>query len=192
VRTLTYLVASTIDGFVAGPDGGDPTGSIFTVEGDHMQPLLEAFPEMVPTPAREQMNFWPENKNFDTVVEGRNSYQVGLDVGVTNAYRHLEHYVFSTTMTEAPDPDVHLVRTDPVAKVRELKQQDGKGIWLVGGGRLAHTLRHEIDELVVKLNPVVIGSGIPLFNGPFDKVDFELTDSRTFASGLVLLTYRRT
>src|SRR5690606_35111683 len=105
VRTLTYLVASSIDGYITGPDGGDPTGSIFAVDGDHMQPLLEAFPEVVPTHVREQLNFHPENKNFDTVLEGRNSYQIGLDFGVTNAYRHLEHYVFSTTMTEAPDPD---------------------------------------------------------------------------------------
>ncbi|MFO7193744.1 MULTISPECIES: dihydrofolate reductase family protein [Thermocrispum] len=191
MRTLTYLVASSIDGYITGPDGGDPTGSIFAVDGDHMQPLLEAFPEVVPTHVREQLNFHPENKNFDTVLEGRNSYQIGLDFGVTNAYRHLEHYVFSTTMTEAPDPDVHLVRTDPVATVRELKQRDGMGIWLCGGGKLAYTLRHEIDELVIKLNPVALGSGIPLFDGPFDKLGFTLAGTRSFGSGLVLLTYRR-
>ncbi|MCG6499336.1 dihydrofolate reductase family protein [Kitasatospora sp. A2-31] len=60
-------------------------------------------------------------------------------LGVT-AYPHLRHYVFSRSLTGSPDAAAEVVSTDPLAKVRELKAHDGKGIWLVGGGELAGAL----------------------------------------------------
>ncbi|MGW6027730.1 dihydrofolate reductase family protein [Streptomyces sp. NPDC055099] len=80
-----------------------------------------------------------------------------------------------------------------MGKVRELKQEDGKGIWLCGGGELAGALFAEIDELVVELAPMAIGSGTPLFGQkqPFDPTFFTLTDSTIMDSGTVFLTYAR-
>ncbi|MBK1782688.1 dihydrofolate reductase family protein [Prauserella cavernicola] len=193
MRTLTYFVASTIDGVIAGPDGGDPSGpdGFFVMEGDHMRDLLSDWPDILPAPARAALGIDAPPTRFDTVLEGRASYQVGLDLGVTDAYPHLEHYVFSRTLTECPDPGVHLVSGDPVETVRELKRRDGLGIWLVGGGTLASALRSEIDELIVKLHPVVAGAGIPLFGGEFGPQRFDLTDVRRFDSGVLYLTYTR-
>lgn len=48
----------------------------------------------------------------------------------------------------------------------------------------------EIDELVIKRYPIVIGSGVPMFSGPFDLNHFELTDNRSFSTGTVA-TYSR-
>jgi hypothetical protein len=42
----------------------------------------------------------------------------------------LRQYVVSRTIRESPDPAVEIIAGDPLAKVRELKQEDGKGIWL--------------------------------------------------------------
>lgn len=131
------------------------------------------------------------NKHFDTVLEGRASYEMGLRAGVADAYPHLRHYVFSTTRTEVPDPGIVLVGGDPVAKVRELKDEDGQDIWLCGGGSLAGALRDEIDELHLKLNPVLIGSGIPLVASGFAVDRYDLLDSRVFDSGVALLRYAR-
>ncbi|TKG69750.1 dihydrofolate reductase family protein [Prauserella endophytica] len=193
MRKLTYFVASTIDGVIAGPGGGDPSGpdGFFIMEGDHLQDLFTDWPDILPGPARAALGIDVPPKHFDTVLEGRASYQVGLDAGITDAYPHLEHYVFSRTMTEAPDPAVRLVSGDPVEKVRELKRRDGLGIWLVGGATLAGALRPEIDELVVKLHPVVAGAGIPLFSGEFGPQRFDLADVRRFDSGVLYLTYTK-
>jgi len=192
MRKLIYLVASTIDGFIADPSRADPTHSVFPVEGDHMEPLMREYPEMVPTDFRALVNLeGVENRHFDIVVEGRVSYLMAVDNGVLNAYPHLRHYVFSRTLTDLPDPDVQLVTGDPVEKIRELKKEDGKDIWLCGGGSLAGALRDEVDEIHLKLNPVVIGSGTPLFDGEFQIDRYALTSVRSFDSGVALLTYAR-
>ncbi len=127
---------------------------------------------------------------FDTVVMGRGTYEPGLAIGVTSPYSHLRQYVFSSALT-ATDPDVHVVSEDPVEFVRNLKLEDGLGIWLCGGGKLAAVLRGEIDELVIKRHPMVLGAGIPLFDGPFEPTRFRLASTQTFDAGVQFVTYVR-
>lgn len=192
MRKLIYLVASTIDGFIAAPDRSDPSGKVFVLEGDHAPALMDEYPEMVPADYRALVGLeGAANKHFDTVLEGRVSYLMGLDLGVKNAYPHMRHLVFSTTLTELPAPEIELVSSDPVAKVRELKNEPGKDIWLCGGGALAGALRDEIDEIHLKLNPVTIGSGAPLFDGPFQLHRWAVASTRAFDSGVVLIRYVR-
>ncbi|MFJ8436760.1 dihydrofolate reductase family protein [Kitasatospora sp. NPDC094019] len=195
MRKLTYFVATTLDGFIAGPDGGDPTGpeGFFTVTPDYLEHLVAHYPETLPGPARDALGITAAGTRFDTVLEGRRSYQVGLDAGVADAYPHLRHLVFSRTLTEAPAPAVELVSTDPVARVRELKAEAGGGIWLVGGAELAGALYQEIDELIVKVNPVTAGAGIPLFAGKsgVSPRAFTLTDHTVLPGGTAFLTYAR-
>ncbi|MEV6211630.1 dihydrofolate reductase family protein [Kitasatospora sp. NPDC051914] len=195
MRTLTYYVATTLDGFIAGPDGGDPSASdgFFNVTPDYLEHIVAHYPETLPAPARAALGVTAPGTRFDTVVEGRRSYQIGLDAGITDAYPHLRHYVFSRSLAESPDAAVEVVSTDPAAKVRELKAEEGKGIWLVGGGELAGALYPEIDELVLKVNPVVVGAGIPLFAGKTeaDPRAFTLTGHTVLSSGVAFLTYGR-
>jgi dihydrofolate reductase len=192
MRKLVYLVASTIDGFVAGPDRSDPSGTVFELEGDHAEPLMREYPEMVPHHIRPLVGMENvENRHFDTVLEGRVSYVMALEQGVTNAYPHMRHYLYSTTLTESADPGVELVNTDPVEHVRRLKAEDGMDIWLCGGGSLAGTLRDEIDEIHLKLNPVVLGSGTPMVDAGFAIDRYTLAETRPFGSGVVLLRYLR-
>lgn len=196
MRKVTYFIASTIDGFIAGPDGGDPTGpdGFWVMSEAYLNRLASVYPETLPLPAREALGITADGTHFDTVVEGRATYQVGLDAGVPDAYPHLRHLVFSTSIGSLPAPEVELVSSDPVTKVRELKQEPGKGIWVIGGGKLASALYSEIDELIIKLNPITIRDGIPLFGseGSFDVTAWELTDCTPLPGGIVFLTYART
>ena len=166
MRTLTYYVATTLDGFIADPSGGF---DFFPVPDELVSVLVEEFPETIPTQARAHLGIDPPNKNFDAVVMGRRTWEPSLDDGVTSSYQHLKQYVFSTTMSEAPDDTVTLVDSDPLAYVRELKQQDGGGIWLCGGGSLAGALLPEIDELVDQF--VEFGVGM---SGQFPAFDRDL------------------
>lgn len=195
MRKLVYLVASTLDGFVAGPDGADPTGpgGFWTPSEDYVRHLIEVYPETLPGPARAALGVTAEGTHFDTVVEGRHSYEVGLAAGVTNAYPHLRHLVFSRTLTESPDPAVELVADDPVTTIRDLKGAAGKDIWLVGGGGLAGALHGEIDRVILKLSPLTIGTGIPLFGraATFVPTAWELTDHTAIPGGAVFLSYDR-
>jgi len=190
LRELTYLIASTIDGRITGPNNDNP--DFFLQEGDHAEFLRAEYPEIVPTHARPLLGLEDaSNQHFDTVLQGRGSWEIGRRCGLTNAYRHLRSIVFSRSITETPDSTVEFVSSDPLEKVRELKREQGAGIWLCGGGKLAAVLRPEIDELIVKLHPVVAGAGIPMFDGEFSPSQFELADAKPFNSGVVHLTYRR-
>jgi dihydrofolate reductase len=75
--------------------------------------------------------------------------------------------------------------------VRSLKAEPGSGIWLCGGGRLAAALADEVDRLVLKVNPVVLGSGTPLFDGRVPGHSFRLEQSTPFDSGVVVNEYVR-
>lgn len=125
------------------------------------------------------------------MIEGRRSYEIGLTAGIDDAYPHLRHLVVSTTLGTAPAAAVEVISGDPLARVRELKAEDGLGIWLVGGGRLAHTLLPEIDRLVIKLNPSVVGSGIPLFDGGFAPTLFKTVDVVSLPGGVQVITCER-
>jgi dihydrofolate reductase len=187
MRELKYYVACTVDRFIAHPDGSHGG---FLMAGEHFADLIAHFPETFPAHFREPLGITGENQCFDTVLMGRKTYDVGRQVGVTNPYPHLHQYVFSRTLTASPDPAVELVSTDPVACVQGLKQQPGQDIWLCGGGDLATVLFPEIDALILKVNPLVIGAGIPLIAGVIQQTSLELMSSKVYNNGFLLLYYR--
>ncbi|MGX5214763.1 dihydrofolate reductase family protein [Streptomyces violaceus] len=195
MRKLVYYIATTLDGFIAGPDGADPSGpdGFWPIPEDYIQHLVTEYPETLPAPARAALSVTAQGTHFDTVLEGRRSYEIGLKAGITDAYPHLRHLVFSRTLTESPDPAVELVAGDPVAKVRQLKQEDGKDIWLIGGAELAGALYGEIDQLILKMTPLTIGAGIPLFShkAALDPRGWELSGHTVLDSGAAFVTYAR-
>ncbi|WP_405787559.1 dihydrofolate reductase family protein [Streptomyces sp. NBC_00029] len=191
LRKLTYFVGATIDGFIAAPDGGFDFFMAYSTE-DYVLHMTAEYADTVPTPARAAAGIADApNSRFDTVLMGRGTYATGLPAGLTSPYAHLRQIVLSRSLTTSPDPAVEVAAEDPVALVRKLKQEDGLGIWLCGGGDLAGRLLPEIDELIVKQYPVVAGTGIPLFRADFSPRTFRLTDSRVFEGGNLVLTYAK-
>lgn len=191
MRKLVYFVAVTLDGFIAGPEGGDPSGSdFFPVTPDLVEFLVTTYPETLPGPARAAMGIEAPGQMFDTVIEGRASYDLGLAAGIDDAYPHLRHLVASHSLGGHSDLPVEIV-SDPIARVRELKAEDGLDLWLVGGGTLAHALLPEIDRLVLKVNPSVIGSGIALFAGEFSHARFVQVDQVELSGGVRVVTLDR-
>ena len=190
MRALTYFVAVSVDGFIAGPDRADPTG-YWPVSEDYAEHVVAKYPETLTGAARAALGVTAAGTHFDTVISGRRTYEIGLAAGVTNAYPHLRHVVFSRTLGLSPDPAVELLHSDPVEAVRAFKLESGKDIWLVGGGDLAGALYAEIDRIVLKLSPLTLGSGVGLFgsSGPFNVRGWRLVDHVVLASGAGFLTY---
>jgi len=172
MRKLKYYVASTVDGFI-GHEDGSVNG--FLEQGEHVTDYLES------------LKTW-----FEVVLMGRKTYEFGFQFGVTNPYPWLKQYVFSRTMKESPDVNVTLVSENIVEFVRELKNQSGKDIYLCGGAELATMLFEEklIDEVVLKLNPALFGSGISLLSKSAKPINLELTGSKVYENGVLLLHYR--
>ena len=188
MRTLTYLAAVTLDGYIAAPDG---SFDFFPMSEEYARLVAEEYPETMPTHVRSALGITAPGTRFDTVVSGFATYDVGPRSGFPSPYSHLQQYVVSTRLEAPPHPEIKLIRADPVAAVRELKAADGKGIYLCGGGRLASALVAEIDELILKQSPVVIGAGIGLFAEGFDPKPFTLVEARTIDIGVTFTTYRR-
>ena len=193
---LTYLVAVTLDGFVAGPDRRDPSGpdGFWPLPPDYVQHLVAEYPETLPAAARNALGVTATSGAFDTALMGRRTYEIGLAAGVTNAYPHLRTLVFSRTLAGSPDPSVEVVADDPVARVRALKEEPGAGLWLVGGGSLAGVLYDEIDELILKISPITIGAGVPLFgdtDAAFRLRSWTPHAVSTLPSGVSVLSFRR-
>lgn len=171
MRKLKYYVASTVDGFI-GHEDGSING--FLENGEHVTDYLESL------------------KQFDVVLMGRKTHEFGFQFGVTNPYPAMKQYVFSRTMKESPDENVTLVSENIIELVRELKNESGKDIYLCGGADLATRLFAEklIDEVILKLNPVLFGSGISLLSGCTQPIEMELTDSKIYGNGVLRLHYR--
>ncbi|MET7654354.1 MULTISPECIES: dihydrofolate reductase family protein [unclassified Streptomyces] len=192
MRKLTYFIACSVDGFI-GDVNGDATAMFPFVDEEFLDFLKADHPETMSTPGRRALGFDDlENKRFDTVVQGRASYDVALKDGHLSPYAHLRQYVASRTLGASPSPDVEIIADGLIGKVRELKAEDsGLGIYLCGGSRLAGELFDEIDELVIKTYPIVYGTGMPMFGAGFDVARFTLGGVRSFGNGAVVRTYAR-
>jgi dihydrofolate reductase len=170
MRRVQYYVATTLDGYIAHQDG---TVDGFIGEGELLDDYLSY------------------QKQVDAVLMGRKTYEFGLQYGVTNPYPHLKQYVISKSLQQSPDPNVELV-SDGIALVKRLKSEPGRDLWLCGAGEFAASLCREelIDELIIKLNPVLFGSGISMIVGEHPMLRLELLGCKPYQSGVVLLTYR--
>lgn len=190
MRELTYYVSVSLDGYIAGPGGEFDT---FLAVGDHMEPIWSRYRGTAPTQLAEAAGLSVTDGPFDTVLMGRNTYAVGLP-HLPDPYQHLRQIVFTSTPSQRPEGSdaVEFTAADPVATVRALKQEEGLGIWLCGGGALAASLIEEIDRLALKINPVVLGEGIPLFGSVgYSPMAWKPTRTQSFESGVIFAEYAR-
>lgn len=189
MRELTYYIGVTLDGFIAGPDD---EVDFYPVTPAFAETLGTELADLQPAHVRAGRGGVDEPlTRFDTVVMGRRTYEPALQAGITDPYSQLRTVVFSTTVVDPDEPNVEIVRTDPVARVRALKAEHGLGIYLAGGAVLAGVLLDEIDRLIVKKYPVIAGSGIPMARHPFAPTMFALDQVRAFDNGCIVLEYTR-
>lgn len=98
--------------------------------------------------------------------------------------------VFSTTLRRADWNNSRLVRTDAAQEVARMKAEDGNSLVIMGSGALTASLTRArlIDEYLLGVHPVVLGGGRPLFPPGEPRLELDLAGTRTFGSGIVVLT----
>jgi dihydrofolate reductase len=171
MRSVLYGAACSLDGFIAGDND--------EVEWLHWSDDV----------ARISGEVW---STTDTVLMGRRTYEIAVQNGM-DAYPGVQNIVFSRTLAlSKPIPDLTIVRDDAAGFVRDLKEQEGRGICVMGGGRLAGSLLAAglIDEVGVNIHPVLLGTGIPLFPAGDYRAHLTLTDSRPIKRGCFYARYR--
>jgi dihydrofolate reductase len=130
---------------------------------------------------------WP---NMMEQYEGPRRAELGEYAEMMNGY---PKYVVSTTLEEPLEwNNSTLIKENVVEEVSNLKQQPGQDILIFGSGDLVNTLmQHDlIDEYGLMVFPVVVGSGKRLFRDGSDTTVLRLVETKTFGSGVVVLTYR--
>ncbi|MFK7978552.1 MAG: dihydrofolate reductase family protein [Saprospiraceae bacterium] len=174
MRPIIYYVATSLDGFIAG-EGDDISG--FAQGGAGVNQYLQ------------------DLQTFDTTIMGRRTYEFGYQYGLEPgqpAYRHMDHYIFSNTLKLET---IHRkVKVGPLnlQTILDLKATEGSPIYLCGGGQFAGWLLENelIDVLKIKLNPLLLGSGIRLFGDSKKIYQLTLQDRQSFEEGLQILTYQ--
>ncbi|MFF5792418.1 dihydrofolate reductase family protein [Paeniglutamicibacter sp. NPDC012692] len=165
MRQLVYYISLTLDGFVAGPQ---EEVDFFGGSDEYVQHMIGNYSDILPQRGREKLGIGHAPlTRFDTIVMGRRTYDPALQMGITSPYPHLRQIVFSRSLSST-DPEVLITDADPVSVIRALKSEDSPhDIYLAGGGQLAGALLSEIDEIIIKQYPVIIGSGIRPFGTVF-------------------------
>lgn len=175
MRKVILALAMSLDGYISRENGD--------VDWLRMEDLTEAKDEMA--------EFF---HSIDAIFFGRKTYEKGLEMSGGKDYYGdaITSYVFSRTPQTSERKNLQFVSENVKEFVENLKQKDGKNILLMGGGDLAKTFFEEklIDELILGIQPTILGKGLPLFLPHERQSDLERIDVKTRQSGTVQITYR--
>ena len=184
MRSVTYSMNPSLDGYIVGPDGGFDWGA----------------------PDEEVFRFWiDEIRGVGVHLMGRRLYETMLywetadqDPSLDDAelewaalWKPLPKVVFSTTLSEVQG-NARLASGDLAEEIERLRDDPGEGEIAIGGATLAAEAAALglIDEYRAMVYPVLVGGGIPFFPQHERRVDLELVETRTFSSRVVYLRYR--
>jgi len=173
MQPIVYYVATSLDGYISGPNDDV---SQFRFQGECVE------------------QYQRDLQDFGTVIMGRKTYEFGYAFGLKPgqpAYPNMEHHIFSDSLHfDEAHPSVHVERRD-IERVRQLKQQATQPIYLCGGGAFAGWLLDHglVDVLKLKVNPIVLGAGTPLFGTSDTAANWTMVSTKSYRDGMLLTTY---
>lgn len=174
MRKIKLYIAASIDGYIA------------RIDGD-LDWLMEY-------PINPETNYGYNDfyESVDTVIMGGQTYRDILNMDFVWPYKDKTTYVVTRNSMGAKE-NVHFVTENIIETISELRNQEGKDIWLVGGGKLIVMLLNQnmVDEMIITTIPVVLGNGIPLFPEQSKESQWKLQDCTGYKNGVVQVTYKK-
>ena len=186
MRNLIFFMHTSLDGFVAGPNGELDWLKLDTDMLDFVATMTA---------------------NADTALYGRVTYQLMESYWPTageqpNATKHTKDHakwyskipkvVLSKTINETGLINTKVISENLSDRINELKQQEGKNILIFGSPSASLSLLNLglIDEFWLFVNPIIVGEGMPLFKKVNEKIILELVETKTFTCGVIALHYK--
>lgn len=169
MRKVQYGVAVSLDGYIAGPNG----------EAD----WIKFDPEI------DFSAIWEQ---FDTLLMGRKTYEAAVKRLGKAALSGKAVFVLSKHLEPHGNPGVTIVSEPTRSWIQSLKSQEGKDIWLMGGGTVFRHLLDlgEVDSISVTIIPVLLANGTPLMPPPYELTSLTLSTHRVYTSGIISGTYK--
>ncbi len=187
MRKLILCMHTSVDGFVAGPNGEMDWIHVDDEIFDYAGYMTDDADTALYGRVTYQMmdNYWP------TAADNPNASK--HDIQHSTWYNSVEKVVFSKTLAESELNNIRIINDDINDEIQKIKNRNGKNILMFGSATAAHSLMqfNLIDEYWLFVNPVLLGEGIPLFKNINDKIAYKLGESKAFASGVVGLNYKK-
>jgi dihydrofolate reductase len=184
LRSVTYSMSASLDGYIAGPDGDfDWPGFDEEIFRFWIDEIREVGVHLMGRRLYETMLYW-ETADREQPLDGAELEWAAL-------WKPLPKVVFSTTLS-AVEGNARLASGDLAEEIERLRAEPGEGEIAIGGATLAAEAAalDLIDEYRVMVYPVLVGGGIPFFPQRERRVDLELVETRAFTSRVVYLRYR--
>jgi len=184
VRSVTYSMSMSVDGYIVGPDGGfDWPGFDAEVFRFWIDEIRGVGVHLMGRRLYETMLYW-ETADQDSALDAAELEWAAL-------WKPLPKVVFSTTLL-AVEGHARLASGGLAEEIERLRAEPGEGEIAIGGATLAAEAAalDLIDEYRAMVYPVLVAGGIPFFPRRERRVDLELLESRTFSSKVVYLRYR--
>ena len=184
MRSVTYSMGVSLDGYIVGPDGGfdwaAPDEEVFRFVTDEIRKVGV---HLMGRRLYETMLPWETADQDPTLDEAMLEW--------TALWKPLPKVVFSTTLS-AVEGNARLVSGGLAEEIARLRAEPGEGDIAIGGAALAAeaSALGLIDEYRARVHPVLVGGGIPFFPQRERRVELELVETRTFSSGVLYLRYR--
>ena len=184
MRSVTYSMGVSLDGYIAGPDGDitapPPDEEVWRLVTDEIR---EVGVHLMGRRLYETMLYW-ETSDQDPSLDDAELEWAAL-------WKPLPKVVFSTTLS-AVQGNARLASGGLAEEIERLRAEPVKGDIAIGGATLAAKAAALglIDEYRARVYPVLVGGGIPFFPQRERRVDLELVETRTFSSRVVYLRYR--
>jgi dihydrofolate reductase len=185
MRSVTYSMGVSLDGYIVGPDGGfnwsAPDEEVFRFATDEVR---QAGVHLLGRRLYETMLYWEtadrEPSPGDSMLE------------FAELWKALPKVVFSATLPAVQGTNTRLASGGLAQEIERLRAEPAEGDIAIGGATLAAgaAALGLIDEYRPRVYPVLVGGGIPFFPQRERRVDLELVENRAFSSGVVHLRYR--